>query len=98
MKRLWQGKRDFWNEWNFDEAAEQGSPECFGQPTWGDERYSGTSVEVAGTGSTIEFARSWEMPDLPALGKEGVSVRMAEDNLHHLPPRRGHLESVQEMD
>lgn len=98
MKRLWQGKRDFWNEWNFDEAAEQGSPECFGQPMWGDDRYSGTSEEAAGLGSTMEFARSWEMPNLPTSGKEGVSVRASEDTMHHLPPRGGHLESVQEVD
>jgi hypothetical protein len=98
MKRLAQGKRDFWNEWNFDEAAEQGSPQCFGGPTWGDDRYSGTSVEAAGPGSTMEFARSWEMPNLPPLGKDGVSVGVSEDTMHHLPPRRDHLESVQEVD
>jgi hypothetical protein len=98
MKRLWQGKRDFWNEWNFDEAAEQGSPECFGQPIWGDDRYSGMSVEAAGTGSTTEFVRSWEMPNLSAFGKECISAGMTGDNLHHLPPRGGHLESVQEVD
>jgi hypothetical protein len=98
MKRLWQGKRDFWNEWNFDEAAEQSSPACFSQPSWGDDRYSGTSMEGVGTGSTTEFSRSWEMPNLPASGKEGVSVRATKDTMHHLPSRSAHLDSVQELD
>lgn len=97
MKRLARGKRDFWREWNFDEAAERSSPECFAQQTWGDDRFSGATVDAVRTPTTAEFTRSWEMPTLPSLGNDSVSVGAGED-LHRLPLRSRHLESVQEVD
>jgi hypothetical protein len=98
VKRLCQGKRDFWNEWNFDEAVAQNSSACFTQPPWGDDRYSGTSTEMAETSSTTEFAMNSVMPNLLASAKEGVLVGERGDTVQHLAPRATHLAPVQELD
>jgi hypothetical protein len=100
LKRLARGKRDFWREWNFDEATERDSPECFAQQTWGDDMFSGTTMYALRTPTTAEFTRSWEMPTLPSpsLRKDSVYVGASEDSLHRLPSRSGRLESVQEVE
>lgn len=99
-KRLMRGKRDFWREHNYDEEDEQHNPDCYSQTNWDDHFYNSTTVEATQTGSTTQFARSWEMPALPSPVKESHSVSMGppQDPLPQIPTRSGRLPPVREME
>jgi hypothetical protein len=103
LKRLARGKRDFWQEWNFDEHEEiQNEP--YVPRNSSDNRLDN---EDAGTNPrhATDFTRTWEMPQLSSLSsiKKQVSVELDQVEgcpmrSSSIPLRTRRLESVQEMD
>jgi len=86
LKRLAKGKKDFWNEWNFDDQQAQtlGSHDSYGQTMeW-------TPPAEGQRTNTVDFVRTWEMPQLSPTKSSASGSAM------EYPSDRRRLESVQE--